>query len=239
MVYRWLDFVQSRIFPATCRLCRAPGKHGLEVCQACARELPWLKHACARCALPLPPEAPLTHCAACRKSPPPLDRCAAMFLYQEPVSSWIQDLKFHQDLYAARLFGRLLFASLPENHDPSTLVIPVPLHRQRLAERGYNQALEIARPLAGLGYTLRPRYCRRHKMTPAQSGLPAEQRRANLRNAFSLTRRLDGCRVILIDDVMTTGTTLNAVATRCRQAGARRVEAVVLARTPDGKTRRC
>jgi ComF family protein len=234
MVYQWLSLVQSFLFPATCRLCRAPGQPGLELCAPCASELPWLLHACRRCALPLPPESPATHCPACQKSCPPIHHCKALFVYQGAVATWIQDLKFNRDLYAAGLFGRLLADALPTNHDSSTVIVPVPLHRTRLAERGYNQALEIARPLAARGYPLRPRYCRRVRPTVAQSGLPAARRRANLRDAFRVTRRLDGQRVILIDDVMTTGSTLNTLASLCREAGARRVDAVVLARTAEG-----
>jgi ComF family protein len=143
----------------------------------------------------------------------------------------VQNLKFHQDLAAARLFGRLLADTLPPAKNQNTLIVPVPLHRKRLVERGYNQALEIARPLRQRGYRLEPRCVRRNTPTRAQSTLPQSQRRSNLRDAFSASLRLDGLHVILIDDVLTTGTTLDELATTLKRAGAQRVEAMVVART--------
>jgi ComF family protein len=130
------------------------------------------------------------------------------------------------------LLGELL-ASKPasDRGEKTAIVVPVPLHRKRLAERGYNQALEIARSLPENGYRLDPDCCQRHKPTSAQSDLPASARKGNVRNAFSVSRRLEGRRVLLIDDVMTTGATLNELARTLKKAGAERVEARVIART--------
>lgn len=231
MVYQWINFARSKLFPTLCRLCCAPGEPGLELCSACTRELPWLSHTCHGCALPLPPEAQVTLCPDCQKRPLSLDHCSALFAYREPVAGWVQSLKFHQDLTVARLFGQLLAESLPPAENPPPLIVPVPLHRKRLAARGYNQALEIARPLRQRGYRLEPRCARRNAPTLAQSGLPASQRRANLRNAFSVGLQVHGQHVILIDDVLTTGATLGELAATLKRAGARRVEAMIIART--------
>jgi len=114
----------------------------------------------------------------------------------------------------------------------STLV-PVPLHRRRLRQRGFNQALEIARPLQARGYRIDARCCRRARYTPPQSKLPAKTRRHNLRNAFKVRHEVLGQRIVLIDDVFTTGATLNALADALKRAGAARVEAWVIARTPE------
>ena len=232
MVNKWLKKLQSVLFPSTCRLCRAAGLPGLELCPACLAELPWLAHSCSRCALPLPQEAGITLCSHCIKTQPSVDACTALFDYRPPVDRWIQDLKFAQDLATARLLGELL-ASKPasDRGEKTAIVVPVPLHRKRLAERGYNQALEIARSLPENGYRLDPGCCQRHKPTSAQSNLPASARKGNVRNAFSVSRRLEGRRVLLIDDVMTTGATLNELARTLKNAGAERVDAWVIART--------
>ena len=232
MVYDWLLKLQHKVFPTICRLCRAPGEPGLELCSACREDLPWLNHACRACAIPLPAESNITVCAHCQNIPSPLDECKAVFTYHPPVDGWIQRLKFEQDLAVAALLGRLLIEKVPscrDGHSPTAL--PVPLHYKRLRERGYNQALELARPLVGKGYHLDPLCCRRHKATAAQSGLPAPSRKGNLRNAFEISRPVEGQSFLLIDDVMTTGATLNELARTLKKAGAARVEAWVICRT--------
>jgi len=98
MVNKWLKKLQPVLFPSTCRLCRAAGLPGLELCSACLAELPWITHSCSRCGLPLPREADITLCFDCIKNQPSVDRCTALFAYRPPVDRWIQDLKFAQDL---------------------------------------------------------------------------------------------------------------------------------------------
>jgi ComF family protein len=232
MVYQWIKKLQPVLFPSTCRLCRAPGLPGLELCPACRAELPWIAHSCRRCALPLPRNAGITICFDCINTQRSLDRCTALFEYRPPVDRWIQNLKFSQDLAAAGLLGQLLAGKIPANNRerPAT-ALPVPLHRKRLSERGYNQALEIARSLPEKGYRLDPTCCRRHKATSAQSNLPASARKGNVRNAFSVSLPMEGSRLLLIDDVMTTGATLNELARTLKNAGAERVDAWVIART--------
>jgi len=150
----------------------------------------------------------------------------------EPIDQWIQQLKFRQDLTTARLLGELLAQQVPaNNNDRPVNLLPVPLHRSRLRMRGYNQALEIARPLVRKGYPLQPAVCRKHKATTAQSDLPARERRRNVRGVFSVTRPLQGEHFLLVDDVLTTGATLNELARTLKNAGAERVEAWVIART--------
>lgn len=231
MVYNWLEKLQHSTFPTSCRLCRAPGEPGIELCVPCRRELPWLTRACRRCALPLPPESNATTCSNCQKSPSPLAECRALFTYQPPVDGWIQKLKFDQDLAAARLLGALLARSLQrEVGAASVALLPVPLHRRRLSERGYNQAMEIARPLARCGYRVETRCCTRIRDTGAQSGLPATARRGNMRGAFSVCRPVSGQHFVIIDDVLTTGSTLKELARALTAAGADSVRAWVIAR---------
>jgi len=224
------------LFPPVCRLCLAPTGHDDGLCSACRSELPWLMHSCSGCAIPLPVETQATFCPQCQKIHPHLDHCQALFGYLEPVDQWIQQLKFRQDLTAARLLGELMAENVAANSEDQPLsLLPVPLHRARLRARGYNQSLEIARPLARKGYALKPDVCRKHKATAAQSDLPARKRRHNVRGAFSVTRPLQGERFLLVDDVLTTGATLNELARTLKNAGAERVEAWVIARTVDRK----
>lgn len=230
MVYNWIKNARSILFPPYCRLCLAPGADDLDLCPACLNELPWLTHACPRCALPLPTDSSPGPCPACLSSPPALDTCQALFAYQAPVDRWIHALKFERDLAGARLLGELLARGLTAESRRTAVLLPVPLHPGRLHQRGYNQAAELSRPLLGRGWSLSDCACRRNRHTAAQSGLPARQRRRNLRGAFSVTSSLDGQHIVLIDDVMTTGVTLNELAGALKAAGAERVEARVVAR---------
>ncbi len=236
LVYNWIQKLQVTLFPQVCRLCLAPTGRGGTLCAACRSELPWLPRTCAGCAIPLPADTQATHCPQCQKTPPYLDQCQALFSYRAPVDQWIQGMKFRQDLTAARLLGELLARQVPANSKDGPMnLLPVPLHRSRLRTRGYNQSLEIARPLARKGYLLVPAVCRKHKATAAQSDLPARERRHNVRGAFSATRSLQGEHFLLVDDVLTTGATLNELARTLKNAGAERVEAWVIARTVDRK----
>lgn len=231
MVYNWLLNIQRRAFPAICRSCRAPGEPELELCAPCRKELPWLAHACRRCAMPLPRETGATVCPNCQKRVSTLSECRALFTYDPPVDSWIQRLKFDQDLAAGRLLGNLLAEALLREVDmTSSSLLPVPLHRKRLSERGYNQAMEIARPSARFGYRIETRCCVRTRNTGAQSGLSATARRANMRQAFFVRQPVDGRHFIIIDDVLTTGNTLDELARSLKAAGAASVKAWVVAR---------
>ncbi|MFQ5642891.1 MAG: ComF family protein [Thiogranum sp.] len=232
MVYNWTEILRLSLFPPVCRLCLAPTGRNGALCTACREELPWLTRACTGCAMPLPAETQATRCPRCQKTPPPLDRCQALFGYMAPVDQWIQQMKFRQDLAAAHLLGELLAQQAPvyDRNRPVNL-LPVPLHPGRLRARGYNQSLEIARPLARRGYPLTPAVCRKHRATAAQSDLPARQRRRNVRGAFSVTGPVQGQHFLLLDDVLTTGATLNELARTLKNAGAKRVEARVIART--------
>lgn len=231
MVYNWLNIAQNRLFPATCRLCRSVTGNGSSVCSPCYGELPWISRGSPTCDIPLPEENRLTQCESCLHPPPALDRCHALFDYRAPVDQWICGLKFQGDLTLAKLLGQLLAERVPVGQN--TLLVPVPLHPRRLRERGFNQALEIARPLRHRGYHIDPHCCSRARYTPPQSALPAKARRHNLRDAFRVHHRVTGKKIILVDDVFTTGSTLNTLATCLREAGAVRVEAWVIARTPE------
>ncbi len=230
-VYGWGGWLSGLLFPPTCLVCSEPGVAGRDACPACLASLPWLERGCRRCALPLPVvETADALCGACRQSASPLERVQAAFLYDAPVDGLLRRFKFHHDLAAGRLLSQLMAERLAGVDRPQALV-PVPLHASRLRRRGYDQALELARPLARhLGLPL-VTGLRRVRATAAQSELDAATRRRNLRNAFAAAGPLPA-HVALVDDVMTTGATVQAAARALRRAGVARVDAWVCARVP-------
>lgn len=172
-------------------------------------------------------------CEHCRHGPPPLQLALAPFLYAAPLDRWLPRFKFHRDFAAGRLLSQLMLETCAAAPRPSALV-PIPLHRARLRQRGYDQALELAKPLArALALPLRGDLLRRGRATAPQSELHASQRHRNLRGAF-VADDIAGvpAHVALVDDVMTTGATLHAAADALHRAGVVRVDAWVCARVP-------
>ncbi|MDH5833322.1 ComF family protein [Luteimonas kalidii] len=230
----WWHGLGARLCPPRCLACGEAAPPGTDLCPACTAALPWNVPACPRCAVPLPgASSPAPSCGACQRRPPPLDATHAAFAYRTPLDRLLPRFKFHRDLAAGRLLADAMascFVALPR---PDAL-LPVPLHPGRLRRRGYDQALELARPLARtLRLPLLDGALVRTRATAPQSELDAASRRRNLREAFTVR---DGTRlpahVVLVDDVMTTGATLHAAAVTLRRAGVTRVEAWVCARVP-------
>ena len=172
-------------------------------------------------------------CGTCLRRPPPLDAVHAAFVYGFPVDRLLPRFKFHHDLAAGALLARCMVAAFAALPRPDALV-PVPLHATRLRRRGYDQALELARPLARqLAVPLRCDLLQRSRATAPQSQLDAIARRRNLRRAFVSERGGPlPAYVVLVDDVMTTGATLHSAAVALRRAGVKRVDAWVCARVP-------
>jgi ComF family protein len=189
---------------------------------------------CPRCALRLP--GAHTLCGRCLREPPSYDATLALADYRPPVDGLVVALKFGHRLELADLFGALLAERLHEL-DPGTLLVPVPLAHERQAERGFNQAEQVARRAArACGLAVLPDALLRTRHGPPQEGLDAAARRRNVRQAFAVNRRhaarLAGAQLAVVDDVMTSGATLEAVASALKQAGAARVTNVIVARTP-------
>jgi ComF family protein len=234
MVYKWLDSIQPTLYPAVCALCGAPSPADLDLCRDCGLELPHNRDCCRRCALPLPASTGASVCGACHNRPPLYDRCLAPLLYRPPLDRLISAMKFHGQLRYGRLLGDLLGAFVQQLQPPAPqLIIPVPLHRARLRQRGYNQALEIARPLSRrLGIPLACGHLLRRHATAAQAELEKGERQRNVRGAFVLSRRLPVQHVALVDDVVTTGATVTELARVLRGAGVECVQVWAVARTP-------
>ena len=231
----WFARLGRVLLPTRCLICGEAGRDGHDLCADCQAALPWNRSACARCGLPMP--EPVAACGRCLKKAPPLDRVHATFRYGFPVDRLLPRLKFHHDLAAGRELAEAMRVSLagPLAQDgtlPDAL-IAVPLHSRRLRERGYNQALELARPLAkAFSIPLLRDGLRRVRDIAPQSGLGALARRRNPRGAFAIGADGLPAHIALVDDVMTTGATLYECARVLRDAGVRRVDAWVAARVP-------
>ena len=233
MVYNWLDSIQSRLFPPVCVLCGGAGSAGRDLCHACLLDLPLNTSHCGICANSLPRAAAGTRCGDCQRRPPPFTRIVAPYIYGPPLDHLILGLKFNGRLAHARLLGELLAMHLRTHTDftaPDCL-LPVPLHRQRLRERGFNQATEIARTLARrLDLPLDAHSCQRIRTTTAQSALPLADRRRNLRQAFSIRRPLPARYVVIVDDVVTSGSTVTEMSQTLLANGVQRVDVWAVAR---------
>lgn len=209
-------------------LCGAPAA-GDHLCRACRAGLPRLPRSrCPVCALPT---SSGETCGSCLADPPNFQRTCALLTYRFPADRLIQAFKYGSRLALADTLAALM-AEAPPDPLPDRL-IPVPLARQRLRVRGFNQALEIARRLAArTGIPLDPNACSRTRHGPPQVELPWKERAKNVRGAFACGADLRGTRVAIVDDVMTTGATLDELARVLRQRGAADVTAWVVARTP-------
>jgi len=229
-VWRRLQFA---LLPAHCLLCGADSERERDLCGACADDLSRNIVCCPRCALPLPAPAPL--CGECLQREPPYACATIPFVYAAPLDQLMTRFKFGRSLAAGRVLAELWIDALRATAQATLpqALLPVPLHTVRLRERGFNQALELARPLArALGIPLRDDILQRTRATAAQSELDAVERRRNLRGAFSVAKTVIPTHVALVDDVMTTGTTLREAAKTLLHAGALRVDVWALARAP-------
>jgi ComF family protein len=229
--FSWQQKVDQWLYPPLCLVCGLDAEPGLDCCAVCEDQLPRLAGQCQRCGLALGQDVAL--CGRCSTRLPAFDRAFPGFAYSGPIERLIQRFKFQRDLAAGRVLAGLYARRLAAIGAPRPdLLVPVPLHARRRLWRGFNQAELLARDLA--------RHCgglpqfsalKRQRATPAQSELPAARRSGNVRNAFALKFLPPGTRrVALLDDVMTTGSTLNECARVLKRAGVERVDVWVVAR---------
>lgn len=226
------------IYPPLCILCREPVTDPDSLCPECWRELHFIDGpVCAACGLPFEIDTGEdTLCAACIAHPPSFDKARAILRYDDASKKPILALKHADRLDLVPAFGRWLERSGRPLLAASDLVVPVPLHRMRLWKRRYNQSAELARGIARLtGIPSEPLVLQRKRATPSQGTMPSAQaRRRNVRGAFAVPGEcratLQGKRVLLVDDVLTTGATANACARALKRAGAVSVFVLALAR---------
>lgn len=219
-----------------CLLCGELAEQHYPLCAACEQELPWLDEYCLRCALPLPMAG--LSCAQCSRRPPAFQQAIAPWHYGFPLDTLISRFKHNSQWPLGRLMAELLGLHMHHRYQEGLprpdLLLPVPLARRRLRERGFNQAGMLGRWLSrALAIECDERLLLRTRETPAQQSLDARARRRNLRQAFALSSEaaIEGRHVAVIDDVMTTGATAQAIAQLLHLAGARRIDVYCLART--------
>lgn len=234
----------SRINPWPCQLCDGlvtsamsasicgQTKHSAPICQSCFTELASNRNACIQCAMPLTIAA--QRCGACQKRPPAIDIATVPFRYANPLSELMQDFKFNQrldyGLTLSQLLADVLLAqmqSLDADSKPAA-IIPIPLHKQRLRQRGYDQSLEIARVLGHiLDIPVWDHHLQRQKMTAPFTSMNAVERRRAIRGAFEWSKADHDmpAHVAIVDDVMTTGSTLSECAKTLKKHGAELVQA--------------
>ena len=213
-----------------CLLCDRPAGTVPNLCDACRDDLPVISDACVSCGARAIPG--METCPACALRRPPIDRTVCSVAYGPPVDYLIGRLKFDLDLRVVPVLAGLLARAVGGEPTPDWLV-PVPIGAARLRKRGFNQALEVARCLGGIrGVRVCGNVRRRRGFETSQSSLPnTTARRANVANAFQARAAIDG-HVVVVDDVVTTGATVNALARGLKRAGASRVDAWAVARTP-------
>lgn len=209
-----------------CLFCSAAATES-NICAGCRADLPWLDaNVCRSCAHPLP--APGL-CGRCIAEPPHYDGVVAACRYAFPLDGLIQAYKYSGRLVAGAALASLLADRLQQRPD---LIVPVPLTAQRLRERGFNQALELARVLGTrIKVPVHARLCVKTRDTAPQTRLPWKERRKNIRGAFVVEGGVAGCHVAVVDDVLTTGATLGELARNLKRAGAATVTGYVIART--------
>lgn len=243
MLQRAAEALADFLVPPLCLACHAPLASHQALCPRCWGQIDFIRPPlCDRLGLPMPFDVGGTMVSAAAAAAPPIyDRARAIARFEGPMRNLVHDLKFRDRHDALRLFGRWLLQAGAELLDDADLIVPVPLARVRLLSRRFNQSALLAHELSRLtGIALDPFALRRIRRTNSQVGLSPDQRRKNVRGAFAVPEnrksRLQGARVVLIDDVITTGATAGACALALKRAGAARVDVLVLAIVSDAVT---
>lgn len=222
------------LIPLTCLLCQFPSPR--RICMACFSELPWILRPCLLCAKEIPTDYDLMLCGTCLINPPPINRNVTLFHYDYPIVSLITGMKFQYKLSHAKALGFLLAERINELYIEKHLalpecIIPVPLHKSRLNKRGYNQALEIAKPIKKLHQIPIDFVCvQRKSPTNPQTLIKADKRRENVRGAFVVASSFKAKYVAVVDDVLTTFSTLTEIANVLRQQGVEQIDVWCLAK---------
>ncbi len=218
------------VLPRVCVCCHFNSEElYIDLCVWCKGNLPWLRDCCYQCGLPLDHIKESIFCDKCQNHPPAYDRLCALFSYKPPISNLVNKLKFGGILYHGPMFASLLAEAIQQrwyvDQPLPQAIIPVPLHLKRLRKRGYNQAVEIAQPLAKmLRLPLDVTTCIRIINTRQQTRLSKELRQQNLTRAFLAENARHYSHVALLDDVVTTGSTVRAVSNALLDVGVENID---------------
>jgi competence protein ComFC len=229
-LYHWMWIGLDWLFPPRCAGC---GVLGERWCDKCRRSIsPFDEPLCLRCGLPIPVNSVSSICFECQKNPPFFTSCRSVCIYKSSARKAIHRLKFGRDIGLGEALADVMLDFLTSLHWTIDLVTCVPLSKERMRERGYNQAAVLARPIAlGLNLPFFPQLLRKSREVPSQVGLSAHERRLNVENAFKSSKMIQMSKhILLIDDVATTGSTMNACARALIDAGAQQVYGLTFAR---------
>ena len=221
------------VYPPRCVFCGDSGFADMDICETCYRQLPWIESSCAQCAIPLADgSGNQLKCGSCLQKPPHFDHSQSLFSYEKNAVHLIRQLKYKEKLAYSRLLGRMLADRVGQ--DGAALphcLLPVPLNKKRLRQRGFNQSVEFSREVVKQsGLSLDVSSVARIRDTQSQSGLDKKQRRKNIRGAFQVIRPVCAEHVVIVDDVVTTTSTVNELARVLKKAGVRRVDVWSIAR---------
>lgn len=235
IVDAWSKRVQAVLWQPICVLCGAAGQRdAIDLCAPCEADLPINSPACRICAQPL--SGQLTDqlaCGACLRRPPRFDQSYCPYRYAYPIDHLVRGIKYHGAVAQGRVLSELLARGVQQIRTVSlpNILLPVPLAQRRFRERGYNQAIELGRFLEKrLAIPMRTDLAVRIRETREQAALNGRERRKNIRGAFAVVRDLPAAHIAIIDDVITTGSTVNELARILKRAGAKRVEVWAVAR---------
>lgn len=232
MVYRLLNWMQRTLLTPTCVACGSRGGELVDLCDGCHQALQINLHCCRRCAIALP-DTQAELCGTCLRRPTRYQCSYCAFEYGYPVAQFVRSLKYRHSPSHARVLGKLLAAYLQQHHQGNwpDCIVPVPLSAQRYRQRGFNQAIEIGRFVeTALKVRMNTRLLSRVRHTIEQAGLSRRERQKNLRNAFVIAASQVPKHVAILDDVVTTGSTVNEIARTLKRAGVEIIEVWAVAR---------
>jgi len=234
LVYQIAGYLRRILLTPTCIACGNRGSSTLDLCDSCQRQSSFNARCCSRCSIPLALEQAAV-CGACLRRPPRYQASYCAFEYGYPIAELVRTLKYGHSLSHARVLGTLLANYLQQCHreDWPQCIVPVPLSNERYLERGFNQAIELGRVIESqLQIPMNTQLLQRVRHTIEQAGLSRRERKKNLRNAFAVTSHEMPDYIAILDDVVTTGSTMNEIARTLRRAGVKQIEVWAVARAP-------
>lgn len=219
-----LKAIEQWLFPYRCCLCDQLSDCDQDLCTTCYATLPWIEDRCFRCGLCLENGLEAIYCVRCQTHPPAFDRLCTLFSYEPPVIQLITGLKFAAKFAYGQLLGKWLNQHITQvwykNSPLPEAIVPIPLHVSRLRKRGFNQALELLGTVKKeQNIPIITHACEKIRNTPPQAQMSKQNRKRNLNNAFRLKGTFPFKHAVIMDDVVTTGSTVNALSTVLKEAG--------------------
>lgn len=232
MVYNCLIYIQDKLYPHICCLCGQSSQLHMDLCKDCLGDLLDHGQLCHRCGSPVSVMQTDAICGHCLKQPPPYRHTLSAFCYEAPLTRLITRLKFNGKIQLANMFARAwIHQHGNKDIEIPDAILPVPMHRRRIWTRGYNQALEIARPIARhFRLPVLIDHVVRTRPTKPQSDLNARERNLNIRGCFQVMKAIPYQRIAIVDDVVTTGSTVRELASALAVAGVEVVDVWCIAR---------